>query len=351
MYINGLEYDDGKITSYSFTLNDQKILFDFGNTKLSLDEIRKSNFIIISHYHNDHICGLLENINELSDSCIVITTRTNACIIKELLKDHYSNGKLKVAEEKFDKIIKICYFNEPLTINGINFKFYRSGHTFGSLMALISTDKESIFFSGDMDYVEGKPERQYEILNNEIIKADFAVLDGTRIDDDINYKYDNVSKIKFDGKADMHLYCKPVKAILTAKYLLEKFPDYYIVYDNDLNQYNFIFQKYGYDTINFENRSVYTKELLEKLIKDNTLKDKPKIFLSSIHRKDEKIFSDKLISLHINANERLSFISQYFDSNTKILLGHYDPKTDISKYCENHNLDYIKKGMNFYGKQ
>jgi hypothetical protein len=74
-------------------------------------------------------------------------------------------------------------------------------------------------------------------------------------------------------------------------------------------------------------------------------------FLSSIHRKDEKIFSDKLISLHINANERLSFISQYFDSNTKILLGHYDPKTNISKYCENHNLDYIKKGMNFYGKQ
>ena len=63
MNIKGLAFDDGKITSYLFSLAGKKILFDFGSNDISDDQLQTIDYVFISHYHYDHICGLLNRMH------------------------------------------------------------------------------------------------------------------------------------------------------------------------------------------------------------------------------------------------------------------------------------------------
>ena len=132
MDITGLKYLDEKITSYYFCLGNKNILFDFGNNTINLQTLAKLDIIFISHYHYDHISGLIDNIENLSSNCLIYMTNTTFEIIVQIIKDLPINNTLKQNKiNKLSKLLRIAYFNKENNIEKVYFKFYRSGHTFG----------------------------------------------------------------------------------------------------------------------------------------------------------------------------------------------------------------------------
>ena len=345
MKITGLQFEDEKITSYLFSLNNKQILFDFGTIELSEDIIRQLDYIFISHYHYDHTCGLLEKLEKIPNDCKIYMTRTTKEVFEYIIKrQNYKENKcnklLKILTDRFS----IALFNKRYNDGGLEFKFYRSGHCFGGYMLYIKDEENSLFFSSDMDYVSSDIDRQYEV--DEYIDADFAVLDGTIIDD-ADFKKSKVNSIKYNEKGDMRLFCKIEKAVVIAKFLSNKHLDTNIVYDADLEPLISIFYKNGYDCFS-ENFNISTKSTEDGY---DRKKLKNKIYLSSINKEKSKFLPDKLFSLHIGNFDRKEFIDKCFPSKTKILLGHYTEWDKIGKYCKQNHYDFIKKGNYNYEKK
>ena len=345
MDITGLQYADGKITSYMFTLNNKRILFDFGTTELSDDVVSDLDCIFISHYHHDHVCGLLDKILNISSKCKLFMTRTTKEVLeyiiqRQTIKDSIKERMLK----KLSEIFNIALFNKEYDIDGLKFKFYRSGHCFGGVMLSIKDSENSLFFSSDMDYVSSDSNRQYEV--DEYIDVDFAILDGTVINDE-DFKKSKLTSIKYNEVNDMRLYCKLEKAVPIAKFLSDKHRDSFIVYDADLEPLITIFYRNGYDCFN-KNYNIFPHSLVDQL--SDVFKDKNKVYLSSVNKANTKFFPDKLFSLHIGNADRKDFIEKCFKGKTKILLGHYDINSSIEQYCKQNNYGFIKKGSNSYGK-
>lgn len=343
MDITGLKYLDEKITSYYFCLGNKNILFDFGNNTINLQTLAKLDIIFISHYHYDHISGLIDNIENLSSNCLIYMTNTTFEIIVQIIKDLPINNTLKQNKiNKLSKLLRIAYFNKENNIENLYFKFYRSGHTFGGYMLYIKDQKDKLFFSSDMDYVKNDFDRQYYI--DQKLDVDFAILDGTKIDNN-SFKFNKINSIKFNDINNLYLFCKLEKAIFIAKNLSEKYPKTYIIYDYDLEPYINIFYKNGYDCF-FDKENIITHSFY-KYINDQS----PIIILSTIKRSNTQFFPDNLFSLHITSNDRLELSKKYFNKDTKIILTHYSKEiSNLNEYCANNNFLYIKEGNNHYEK-
>lgn len=343
MDITGLKYLDEKITSYYFCLGNKNILFDFGNNTINLQTLAKLDIIFISHYHYDHISGLIDNIENLSSNCLIYMTNTTFEIIVQIIKDLPINNTLKQNKiNKLSKLLRIAYFNKENNIENLYFKFYRSGHTFGGYMLYIKDQKDKLFFSSDMDYVKNDFDRQYYI--DQKLDVDFAILDGTKIDNN-SFKFNKINSIKFNDTNNLYLFCKLEKAIFIAKNLSEKYPKTYIIYDYDLEPYINIFYKNGYDCF-FDKENIITHSFY-KYINDQS----PIIILSTIKRSNTQFFPDNLFSLHITSNDRLELSKKYFNKDTKIILTHYSKEiSNLNEYCANNNFLYIKEGNNHYEK-
>lgn len=343
MDITGLKYLDEKITSYYFCLGNKNILFDFGNNTINLQTLAKLDIIFISHYHYDHISGLIDNIENLSSNCLIYMTNTTFEIIVQIINDLPINNTLKQNKiNKLSKLLRIAYFNKENNIENLYFKFYRSGHTFGGYMLYIKDQKDKLFFSSDMDYVKNDFDRQYYI--DQKLDVDFAILDGTKIDNSL-FKFNKINSIKFNDINNLYLFCKLEKAIFIAKNLSEKYPKTYIIYDYDLEPYINIFYKNGYDCF-FDKKNIVTHSFY-KYVNDKS----PIIILSTIKRNNTQFFPDNLFSLHITSNDRLELIKKYFNKNTKIILTHYNKEiSNLNEYCANNNFLYIKEGNNHYEK-
>lgn len=343
MDITGLKYLDEKITSYYFCLGNKNILFDFGNNTINLQTLAKLDIIFISHYHYDHISGLIDNIENLSSNCLIYMTNTTFEIIVQIIKDLPINNTLKQNKiNKLSKLLRIAYFNKENNIENLYFKFYRSGHTFGGYMLYIKDQKDKLFFSSDMDYVKNDFDRQYYI--DQKLDVDFAILDGTKIDNN-SFKFNKINSIKFNDTNNLYLFCKLEKAIFIAKNLSEKYPKTYIIYDYDLEPYINIFYKNGYDCF-FDKENIITHSFY-KYINDQS----PIIILSTIKRSNTQFFPDNLFSLHITSNDRLELSKKYFNKDAKIILTHYSKEiSNLNEYCANNNFLYIKEGNNHYEK-
>lgn len=343
--IRGLQFEDEKITSYLFTMNNKKILFDYGTSELTDVEISQLDYIFISHYHYDHICGLLENLELVSDSCKIYMSRTTKEVFEYLIKrQNYTEYKTNKLLDALSSRFNAALFNKSYSEDGLEFKFYRSGHCFGGFMLYIKDQENSLFFSSDMDYVSSDMERQYVV--DEYIDADYAILDGTIINDD-DFKRSRVTSIKYNEKKEMRLFCKIEKAVVIAKFLSEKHKDTKIIYDADLEPLIAIFYKNGYDCFG-ANYNIITKSLEEY----SDLGDNGKIiYLSSINKDNTKFLPDNLFSLHIGSYDRKEFIERTFINKPKILLGHYTQVDKLDEYCSLNDYDYIKKGSNDYEKK
>ena len=347
MIITGLEFEDHKITSYLFTLGNKKILFDFGIKELEEELIDSLDYIFISHYHYDHSCGLLENIEKIPSKCKVYMTRTT----KEVFEYIIQNRKLKESQEKkmLDKLsclFNIALFNKDYEEDSLKFKFYRSGHCFGGFMLYICDENESIFISSDMDYVSSDIDRQYYV--EERIDANFAILDGT-ITDDEDFKKSKLNSLRINKNKDDHFYCKIEKAVFIAKVLSDKYPDANIIYDFDLEPLITIFYKNGYDCFS-KNYNIHTKSLEYLFDSEKKNENKHKIYLSSIYN-NQTFQPDTLFSLHIGNYDRKEFIDNNLSNKTKILLGHYNKTDKIYEYCKMNNYEPIKKGTYKYEKK
>lgn len=347
MNIKGLAFDDGKITSYLFSLAGKKILFDFGSNDISDDQLQTIDYVFISHYHYDHICGLLNRMHLLSSNCKIYMSRTTYEIFN--LQIHRGNERAASVYNKMMKFynenIHLAFFNKEYNEDGLTFKFYRSGHCFGGYMLYIKDSKTSLFFSSDMDYHSAEIDRQYYV--NDTLDVDFAILDGTIINDS-DFKGNKITSIKFNNKKDMYLQCKAEKAVFIARFLAKKYPEANIVYDRDLEDYIYVFLKNGYDCFNYQ-KQIFTRSLIEsdpKLLSNNK-----SIYLSTIATKNTTFFPDHLFSLHIGQRDRKRFIEKTFALDTQILIGHYSSQDNVDEYCKNNNYFKIKRGENNYGRK
>lgn len=355
MEIRGLPYIDGKITSYLFVLDGKKILFDFGTDELTKEEIYDLDYIIISHFHHDHCFGLLKNYQNISSKCKIIASNTTFNFLVELIENYYeSESKINEVKDMIEKRMYIAVFNRIFIDNSISMTFYPSGHTFGSMMVLIESKEKSIFISSDMDYDASNILRQYSVEG--IIKADYAIIDGTCLDER-KFKMDRALSIKFEQKKDLYLKFNFDKAIFAGFDLAEKYKDTYIIYQEDL--YGFISSLHysGYDVFYHRINKIVTQKEYEAMINVGAIKRTPAIFISSEKRyikgvKNNNFNPNSLFSLHIVDDDRDEFINNHFTKECKIILGHYDAKIDLEylkQYCQSRNFEYIRKGKHYYG--
>ena len=219
MKIKGFPFIDNKITTYLFSLANLNILFDFGTNNLSIYEIQNLDYIFISHYHYDHIFGLINNLENLSNKTKICMINTTFLILKNIIKDNFKNNYTNLINILSSHYFELSYF-KAYYLDHLTFKIYRSGHTFGGYMLYIKDKNNSLFFSSDMDYIKDNFARQYYI--DEKLNVDYAILDGTRTDNE-TFKESKITSIKFNNKADMYLYCKLEKAICIAEYLSNKY--------------------------------------------------------------------------------------------------------------------------------
>jgi len=342
MKIEGLQFEDSKITSYLFSLNNKKILFDFGCETLSENVLNEIDYIFISHYHYDHIAGLLKNLENINNKCRIYMTRTTKEVIEHIIfkngyKDNYRDKLIGILNNSFN----IALFDKNYSEDGLTFKFYRSGHCFGGYMLYIKDKDNSLFFSSDMDYVPNDINRKYCV--NEYLEADYVILDGMIVDDK-DFKQNKIASIKFNNKSDMRLFCKIEKAVVIAKLLSKRYESSLIVYDADLEPLISIFYRNGYDC--FSDRYNITVHSMVEFHEDH--EKKRKIILSSINKDHSKFLPNSLFSLHISAKDRKEFIENTFLNNPKVLLSHYDNIANIKDYCSNNKYEYIKIGVHNY---
>lgn len=347
MNIKGLAFDDGKITSYLFSLAGKKILFDFGSNDISDDQLQTIDYVFISHYHYDHICGLLNRMHLLSSNCKIYMSRTTYEIFD--LQIHRGNERAASVYNKMIKFynenIHLALFNKEYNEDGLTFKFYRSGHCFGGYMLYIKDSKTSLFFSSDMDYYSSDIDRQYYI--NDTLDVDFAILDGTIINDE-DFKGSKLNSIRFYNKKDMYVQCKAEKAVFIARALAKKYPDANIIYEHDLEDYIYVFFKNGYECFKYHNY-LFSRSLIENNPK--LLSNSKSIYLSTKEKRGISISLDHLFSLHIGQKDRKDFIEKTFTSKTQILIGHYVKDDNVDEYCKNNNYFKIKRGENNYGRK
>lgn len=347
MNIKGLAFEDGKITSYLFSLSRKKILFDFGSEDITDDELKLVDYVFISHYHYDHICGLLNRMHVLNKHCKIYMTRTTKEILYLLINrgNERSTSVYNKMMQIYNNNIHIALFNKVYKEDGLEFKFYRSGHCFGGAMLYIKDNKHSLFFSSDMNYDSNEIDNQYYV--QDIIDADFAILDGTIINDE-DYKASRLNSIKFNNKSDLYIQCKLEKAVIIAKSLAKKYPQANIVFEKDLEPFIYTFAKNGYSIFKCDFK-IYVQTLVDN--KPTILSNNYCIYLSSVSKKGNTPWANNLFSLHIGNKDRKEFIEKTFTNKTQILLGHYTEKSYIDEYCNFNNYIKIEKGEHNYGRK
>jgi Cft2 family RNA processing exonuclease len=164
-------------TCYYLNINGMGIILDCGMhpQKIGLDSLPKfdllddkpTDYVLISHAHQDHLNALPFLIKKFPHLKIITTPQTRA-VAELTLHNAISILKRQVDEDEFEiysrdevdlliKSINYKSFNEDFILSSINSgqeiaaEFFDAGHILGSAGILIKFDKRKIFFTGDIN--------------------------------------------------------------------------------------------------------------------------------------------------------------------------------------------------------
>ena len=198
---------------YYLNLDGLGIILDCGMhpQKTGLDSLPKfdllkdkpTDYVLISHAHQDHLNALPFLIKKFPHLKIVTTPQTRA-IAELTLHNAISILKRQIDESEFEiynrdevdlliKSINYKSYNEKFTLNSLNsaseaeFEFFDAGHIIGSAGILIRHEHKNIFFTGDIKLssqtlLKGAslPKEKIDLL---ITEATYGATDSSRIND------------------------------------------------------------------------------------------------------------------------------------------------------------------------
>ena len=323
-----------KITTYVYENASYSFAFDFGSNDIPLADIKKLNYIFITHEHSDHFMGLynMQYVEILLNSkCEIYASN----VTKDLIIAIFENSlRVDLDERSTRKIRELLYrikgilFFEKIKINkNAYIKAFPSGHTYGSSMVYLNDKECKILYTGDLDFSNDDSDRQYQLDLKDNEPVDYLIADGTYLDSE-TFKDETFSQVRDNILTKRHdkFLCKPEKIVFFSKKLISssKLKDKYcVVFSSELKWYLDILRKYNYDPF------ITDQIVLESSVYYLPENRKP-IFVSS-KKKDRQTIVTGLVGLHISFMDFAYFIQQFDYTKTKILVGHYDhgKKKDI----------------------
>jgi cleavage and polyadenylation specificity factor subunit 3 len=162
---------------YYLNINDIGIILDCGMhpqktgldslPKFDLIEDKPTDYVLISHAHQDHLNALPFLIKKFPHLKIITTPQTRA-VAELTLHNAISILKRQVNESEFEiysrdevdlliKSINYKSYNEKFTLNSLNSsakieaEFFDAGHIIGSAGILLTVNEIKIFFTGDIN--------------------------------------------------------------------------------------------------------------------------------------------------------------------------------------------------------
>ncbi len=325
-----------KITTYVFKNTSRYFAFDFGSNDIPIADVKKLDYIFITHEHMDHFLGLcnLEYVEALLDSrCEIyasnVTKDLIIAIFENSIRVEMDERTTKKVRELLHKIKGVYFYQKYQLTQGLYFRLFPSGHTYGSAMVYLNGTEHKMFYTGDFDYAPDDEDRQYKFELDENEEVDYLIVDGTYLDSD-KYKDEALNQIRDNiiNRGYNNFYCKPEKIAFFSKKLIS-IPKigskYCIVLSSEMKWYLNILRKYNY------NPFIVDKIVLESSIYELPEKRTP-IYVT--YKKNGKYTSvTGLLGLHISFKEMTYFLQRFPSNKTKVLVGHYDvgKKSNIIK--------------------
>jgi len=181
---------------------------------------KPTDYVLISHAHQDHLNALPFLIKKFPHLKIITTPQTRAVAELTLhnaisiLKRQIDERDIKIySREEVDLLIKsINYksYNEKFTLNSSNSnskmqaEFYDAGHIIGSAGILLSSDDKKIFFTGDINLSSqtlltgaNLPSEKIDIL---ICESTYGATDSSAI----NYWNDEIERFSRSINANIN---------------------------------------------------------------------------------------------------------------------------------------------------
>ncbi len=147
----------------SAVLINEELLLDYGIKPTDpptypLNGLRPRS-LIISHGHLDH-CGLAPNLMDLKPEiyCTTLTTRLSALLARDTLKIAENKGHVipyyTDEIQEFERKARAVEYRQEIKTSGYSVCLYDAGHIPGSSSVYIEKDKQSLFYTGDINTLQ-----------------------------------------------------------------------------------------------------------------------------------------------------------------------------------------------------
>lgn len=137
--------------------------------------------MIISHGHLDH-CGLAPNLMDLEPEvyCTSLTAKLSALLARDTLKIAEKKGHVipyyNEEIQEFERKVRQTGYRKKFNTNGYSVCFYDAGHIPGSSMIHLEKNKQSLFYTGDINTI--KTELQNG-ADTELPESDILLIEST----------------------------------------------------------------------------------------------------------------------------------------------------------------------------
>jgi len=142
--------------------------------------------LIISHGHLDH-SGLSPNLMDLEPEiyCTDLTARLSALLARDTLKIAESKGHIipyyTDEIQEFERKVRAIEYREEFETSGYVACLYDAGHIPGSSSAYIEKDKQSLFYTGDINTLATELQKG---MDTRLPESDVLVIESTYFNKD-----------------------------------------------------------------------------------------------------------------------------------------------------------------------
>ncbi len=147
----------------SAVLINEELLLDYGIKPTDpptypLNGLRPKS-LIISHGHLDH-CGLAPNLMDIEPEiyCTTLTAKLSALLARDTLKIAENKGHVipyyTDEIQEFERKARTIEYRQEFETSGYSVCLYDAGHIPGSSSVYIEKDKQSLFYTGDINTLQ-----------------------------------------------------------------------------------------------------------------------------------------------------------------------------------------------------
>ncbi len=137
--------------------------------------------VIISHGHLDH-CGLAPNLMDLEPEiyCTGITARLSALLARDTLKIAGKKGHVipyyTDEIQEFERKARAVEYRQEIATSGYSACLYDAGHIPGSSSVYLEKDKQSLFYTGDINTIDTELQKG---ADRELPESDILMVEST----------------------------------------------------------------------------------------------------------------------------------------------------------------------------